>query len=88
MEGWISTDYGRCQPAPALVCAATARLPLRVMTLLLPCADPAAAPPPVRPLVLEGRGLAGLVFERDGETVIEGEAGGLEWKPGKPEGTR
>lgn len=84
MEGWISTDYGRRQPAPVLVCAAGARLPLRVVTLVLPCADPATPPPSVRPLVLGGRGLAGLVFEDDRETVMEGEGGVLVWVPGKP----
>lgn len=84
MEGWISTDYGRRQPAPVLVYAAVARLPLRVVTLVLPSADPATPPPSVRPLVLEGGGLAGIVFEDDGETVIEGEEGVLVWAPGKP----
>jgi hypothetical protein len=47
-EGWISPDYGRQQPAPALVFRAWCRLPLRVATVLWPAADEEAAPPVVR----------------------------------------
>lgn len=71
IEGWISSGYGRRRPAPVLVQAAAARLPLRVITLVLPTADAAAVPPPVRPLVLDGGQLAGLAFDDDRGTVIE-----------------
>lgn len=51
IRGWFSPEYGSLQPAPSLVYTATTRLPLRVVTLLLPVerADtpaPNAFPPP------------------------------------------
>jgi heparinase II/III-like protein len=70
IEGWVAPDYGGLQPAPVIVYSVTARLPLRVLTLLLPSADPEATPPAVRPLRDEGRGLVGLVFEETEETVL------------------
>lgn len=36
IRGWFSPAYGNVQPAPALVVAATTRLPLRLTTWLLP----------------------------------------------------
>lgn len=69
IEGWVSADYGQRQPAPMLVYSATAPLPLRVITLLLPIADAAAPPPAVRPLIREGAGIVGIVFEDGGEAV-------------------
>lgn len=44
-RGWISKRYGRKQPAPALVCSATADLPLRVVTVLFPTRDRRAPAP-------------------------------------------
>jgi uncharacterized heparinase superfamily protein len=41
MRGWVSAHYGQWSPAPMLVYAVTARLPLRIVTMLMP--DPAAA---------------------------------------------
>ena len=72
MEGWVSADYGQRQPAPVAVYAAAAQLPLRLVTLVLPNADPAAPPPVVRTL-LEGGELVGLAF--DDEIVLEDEDG-------------
>jgi len=73
MEGWVSPDYGQRQPAPVIVYSTTAPLPLRIVTLLLPRAGTAAPPPAVSPLLGEGQGLVGLVFEATDETVsIEG----------------
>ena len=51
IRGWFSPAYGSLQPAPTLVYTTTTRLPLRVMTLLLPVerADtpvPNVFPPP------------------------------------------
>ena len=69
IEGWVSPDYGVRRPAPVLVYSATARLPLRVITLLLPIADAAAPLPAVRPLMRDGSELVGLVFEEGGEGV-------------------
>jgi len=54
-EGWVSPDYGQRARAPALVCRAAARLPLRIVTLLVPAADALAAPPEVAASLDEGR---------------------------------
>ena len=40
-RGWVSPDYGRRVPAPLLTHSATAALPLRFVTLLVPLEDPA-----------------------------------------------
>ena len=45
------------------------RLPLRIVTLLLPGDRPFAPPPAVSPLFPGGAGLAGIRFEESGETV-------------------
>jgi len=55
LEGWVSPDYGQRARAPALVCRAAARLPLRIVTLLVPAADALAAPPEVAASLDEGR---------------------------------
>jgi hypothetical protein len=36
LEGWVSSNYGRLEPAPAIVYAATTQLPMRSVTLLWP----------------------------------------------------
>jgi hypothetical protein len=76
-EGWVSPDYGQRRPAPVVVYSASARLPLRVITLLLPGAEPWALPPPVSALVRDGEGPTGLVFGGGEETVTIQEGGGL-----------
>ncbi len=69
IEGWVSPDYGRQRPAPALVYSATARLPLRIATLLLPIEDPSAEAPSVSMLLGEGTGPVALHLKDRGETV-------------------
>jgi hypothetical protein len=49
-RGWVSSDYGQREPAPAVVFSATARLPWRAMTILVPVAGPSAEPPAVATL--------------------------------------
>lgn len=39
MEGWMSSNYGCMEPAPALVFSADTRLPMRVLTILWPAED-------------------------------------------------
>ena len=59
----MSADYGQRQPAPVLVYSARARLPLRIVTILLPLADPLAPPPAVSALADERGDLVGLALE-------------------------
>ena len=62
-QGWVSPDYGQRRPAPVLVYSAVTRLPLRIVTLLLPVAD-IAAPPPGVSFLLEGGSMpVGLAFD-------------------------
>jgi hypothetical protein len=69
VEGWISPDYGRREPAPVVVYSASTLLPLRIVTLILPSADPGAPLPAVSPLMRGGEELVGLVFDAGRETV-------------------
>src|SRR5207253_2917575 len=39
MEGWISSNYGSMEPAPALVYTGEGRLPMRIVTVLWPAED-------------------------------------------------
>ncbi len=73
IQGWVSPNYGRRDPAPVLVYSAVTGLPFRVLTLLYPTAHPLAPPPVVSPLSGEGPGPAGLVFEDSHERVRFGE---------------
>jgi hypothetical protein len=75
IQGWTSSDFGRRRPAPVLIYRAVTRLPLRIVTLLLPVDRPSAAPPAVSPLVREGEGLAGIRFGESGESVLFGGEG-------------
>jgi hypothetical protein len=81
IQGWIAPDYGLRRPAPALVYSTTARLPLRIATLLLPIEDPSAEPPPVSMLLGEGPGAVALRLEDRGETVRFGAREGLAVEP-------
>jgi hypothetical protein len=67
-EGWVSPDYGRRVPAPMVVHTAITRLPLRILSLVLPLDDASAAAPDVDVLPAEGVGLDGIAF-RGGQSV-------------------
>ncbi|PYM77953.1 MAG: hypothetical protein DME03_02155 [Candidatus Rokuibacteriota bacterium] len=62
MQGWVSPDYGRRRPAPALTYSAVTRLPLRIMTCLLPTEDLFAPPPTVTPILDKSNGLLGVAL--------------------------
>jgi hypothetical protein len=66
IAGWVSPDYGRRRPAPLLVYRARARLPLRLVTLLLPVEDADAPLPDVSPLRGAGPATDGLLIRRSG----------------------
>jgi len=84
LGGWVSAGYGLRQPAPALVFSATTRLPVRIVTLLLPAADPRRTPPEVLPLVDKDSGLIGLVWSAAGEAVVEDGEGVLVRREERP----
>jgi hypothetical protein len=67
-QGWVSSDYGCHEPAPMVVYSLTARLPVRLITLLIPIDDRLASPPSVC-LCVEDGCLHGLTFD-DGREVI------------------
>jgi hypothetical protein len=69
IEGWIAPAYGSRRAAPALVYRARTRLPLRIVTLLLPTRHPLSAPPDVSPLFSGGSGPVGILFRESGESV-------------------
>jgi hypothetical protein len=61
--GWISPNYGQKIPAPSLTFSAVAKLPVRVVTLLYPLAEPEATAPTVVGLYInrtEGKAVAGV----------------------------
>src|SRR5262249_44074857 len=66
-EGWVAPDYGRRCPAPVLTYCASAVLPLRILTLLLPSSDVAAPGPWVAPLWGMRGEPEGVLFEESGE---------------------
>ncbi len=69
LEGWVSPDYGVRRPAPLLAYSATAPLPLRILTLLLPVVDITTAPPDARALLDEAGALCGVRLEPGGDEV-------------------
>jgi Heparinase II/III-like protein/Heparinase II/III N-terminus len=69
IEGWLSPDYGRRRPAPAVVYSTTTRLPLRIITLVLPVDEVHPVPPAVRVLRDWTGRLAGLALVDLGDTV-------------------
>src|SRR5262249_3245793 len=69
VEGWVAPDYGERHPAPTLVYSVTARLPLRILTLLVPVACVEAAAPAVSMLLGRDHAPAGLRFEESAECI-------------------
>jgi hypothetical protein len=65
-QGWFCGSYGQREPAPLLLYSAVARLPVRVITVLVPTNDP-GGPPPVVVEVAERGELVGLIFNGDQE---------------------
>jgi hypothetical protein len=69
IEGWVSPDYGRRQPAPVVVYSMAATLPLRIITLLVPVAALRPAPPLVEAVSHADGRLAGVRFVETGESI-------------------
>jgi hypothetical protein len=68
-QGWVSPDYGQRRPAPVTTVTAEARLPVRMITLLVPTPDGSGLPPEVAPLRRGDRWPVGLVFDGGRETL-------------------
>lgn len=73
-EGWISPEYGQRYPAPVLIYETAARLPLRIVSLLLPLPDVMASSPVVAPAIGRDGLPVGVAFE-DGECVCFSDLG-------------
>lgn len=69
IQGWVSPNYGRREPAPQLIYSTVSRLPLRVVTLLLPVRDPFAPVPSVSMIIDNNFIPTGLIF-KGRESVI------------------
>lgn len=77
-QGWLSTDYGLHEPAPLLLYSAVARLPMRIVTVLVPTDDPLGPPPAISPLTERGE-LLGVVLAGGQEIrCADGRRRGLE----------
>jgi hypothetical protein len=76
IEGWVSSVYGQRQPAPAVTYSAIAKLPCRIVTLLLPVDPMLTSPPSVRAVRDADGRPAGVHFVESRET-IRFDAGGF-----------
>jgi hypothetical protein len=68
--GWISPDYGQRLPAPIVIWSVRARLPLRIVTLLVPLRGTDEAPPAVRLVSGPDGAPAGIVLGPGNEQVL------------------
>ena len=66
--GWISPNYGRRVPAPRVSYSTEVRLPLRILTLLLPVADSSVPVPEVLPIMRDSAP-SGFQFGNTTESV-------------------
>jgi len=73
VRGWVSQDYGQRRPAPSVVWSVRARLPLRVVTLLLPAPSPELTPPHVELLTGPDEMPAGVVLGGRERIVFAGD---------------
>jgi uncharacterized heparinase superfamily protein len=70
VDGWVSTDYGQRQPAPAVVYATTAMLPLRIVTLVLPVRGVQPQPPAVEAVWGADGAVVGLRLVESAVTIV------------------
>jgi hypothetical protein len=68
-QGWVSPNYGQRRPAPVMIVTAEARLPLRIISLLVPTSGEPGLPPEVSLLYREDRRPAGLVLGGGRDTL-------------------
>ncbi len=70
LEGWISPNYGRVEPAPALVYTTKTLLPMRTVTLLWPSERVHEETPAVEVIHNDQGLVTGLAFPELGEVVV------------------
>ena len=70
IRGWVSADYGQRQPAPIAIFSASAALPWRAITVLIPDREPQPASPVVMPLADDSGMPIGLVLEDRRQSVL------------------
>jgi hypothetical protein len=68
-QGWVSPQYGQRRPAPMMIVSAETRLPLRIITLLLPASGEPGAPPDVALLDVDAPRPTGLVLGGGRDTL-------------------
>ena len=68
-DGWISPDYGHRVPAPVLVYSFGGRLPLRIVTVLMPRADATLPPPRLIEEVDAHGAITAIEFDETGERI-------------------
>ena len=73
LEGWIAPEFGRLEPAPAVVSTLVSAVPLRVVTVLWPSMDVQFESPSVGVLKDKGGRIAGLEFPDRMETLMFGD---------------
>jgi heparinase II/III-like protein len=69
IRGWIAPDYGQREPAPALILTATASLPQRILTLMVPDPSGSTTAPEANAIFDEDGMPIGVTFDRTGEMV-------------------
>lgn len=70
IRGWVSPDYGRRVAAPVVTCSAETSLPLRILSVLLPCEDAAALIPTVASIYKNSSAISGVRFPDESMTVM------------------
>jgi hypothetical protein len=68
--GWISPDYGQRLPAPIVIWSVRARLPLRIVTVLLPLRETDDDPPPFRLVAGPDGAPAAIVLGPENERIL------------------
>jgi hypothetical protein len=68
-QGWVSPDYGQRRAAPVMIVTAEERLPLRIITLLIPAAGEPVVAPRVSLLDADARRPSGLVLDGGRDTL-------------------
>jgi hypothetical protein len=85
IEGWTSSDYGRRRPSPVAIYSTVTRLPVRIISLLLPVERLGdGAPPRVEEMREASGALAGLTLTDARESIrVSDDVVRVEWRDGR-----